>query len=111
MDGNLIVDHQGNLGFNTPGYLDYVKWGYYNWSGSGFSTTSRKVRLRNPTIVADPTGSKYTAADVRTVLATDGTSSASTAPTPATSTVASSTGGTAPTSSGGVCSTITCAAQ
>ena len=40
----------------------------------------RKVRLRNPTLVQDPTGSKYTASDVRTIL-TGGTSSTSTAAT------------------------------
>ena len=33
MDGTQIVDHQGNLGFNTPGLSDYFKFGYYNWSG------------------------------------------------------------------------------
>ncbi|MCD6043575.1 MAG: repeat-containing protein, partial [Burkholderiales bacterium] len=78
LDGNLIVNHQGNLGFNTPGYLDFVKWGYYNWT-SGFASP-RKVRLRNPTLVADPTGSKYTASEIRTIL-TGGTSSTSTAAT------------------------------
>jgi hypothetical protein len=68
IDGNQVVDHRGNLGFNTPGYLDYVKWGYYNWSGSGFSGASRKVRLRGQTIVQDPSGGKYTAADLRGLL-------------------------------------------
>lgn len=77
LDGNLIVNHQGNLGFNTPGYLDFVKWGYYNWT-SGFASP-RKVRLRNPTLVADPTGSKYTASQIRTILT--GTTSTSTAST------------------------------
>ena len=32
MDGERIVDHRGNLGFNTPAHRDYVKFGYYNWS-------------------------------------------------------------------------------
>lgn len=77
LDGNLIVNHQGNLGFNTPGYLDFVKWGYYNWT-SGFASP-RKVRLRNPTLVADPTGSKYTASQIRSILT--GTTSTSTAST------------------------------
>jgi len=61
MDGTLVADHQGNLGFNT-GVKDYVKFGYYNWSS--FSST-RKVHLRAPVIVADPTGSKYKPEDLR----------------------------------------------
>jgi hypothetical protein len=63
MDGKQIVDHKGNLGFNTPGYNDYMKFGYYNWSG-GFNST-RKVLLRKPTIVLDPTGSKYSVEALR----------------------------------------------
>ncbi len=63
MDGVQIVDHQGSLGFNTPGYLDYMKFGYYNWS-SAFDSP-RQVLLRSPLLVADPTGSKYQAADLR----------------------------------------------
>jgi hypothetical protein len=62
-DGAQIVNHQGNLGFNTPGYKDYMKFGYYNWS-SAFSST-RKVLVRSPVIVADPTGSKYKPEDLR----------------------------------------------
>jgi hypothetical protein len=58
MDGKQILNYNGNLGFNTPGYKDYMKFGYYNWS-SGFNS-ARKVMLKKPTIVADPTGSKYT---------------------------------------------------
>ena len=61
-DGVQIVNHQGSLGFNTPGYKDYIKFGYYNWSSF---TNSRKVLLRSPVIVADPTGSKYTAEALR----------------------------------------------
>jgi hypothetical protein len=63
MDGRQIVNHKGNLGFNTPGFNDYMKFGYYNWS-AGFRT-SRKVLLQKPTIVLDPTGTKYTAAALR----------------------------------------------
>ena len=74
LDGNQIVNHQGNLGFNTPGYLDFMKWGYYNWT-SGFSSP-RKVRLRNPTLVQDPTGSKYTPSAIRSILTGGGTSRA-----------------------------------
>jgi hypothetical protein len=61
-DGEPIVDHQGSLGFNTPGYRDYIKFGYYNWSSFA---TSRKVLLRSPMIVLDPSGSKYSAEDLR----------------------------------------------
>jgi hypothetical protein len=67
MDGTQIVDHQGNVGFNTPGYVDYLKFGYYNWSGSAMGATARKVLLRSPTLVADPTG-KYAAEDLRAHL-------------------------------------------
>ena len=110
MDGNLIVNHQGNLGFDTPGYLDFMKWGYYNWT-SAFASP-RKVRLRGPTLVADPTGSKYTAADLRAVLTGEGSSSATAGATSGISSTADSTGSTGgSTSGGGVCSTITCAAQ
>jgi hypothetical protein len=56
MDGQQIVDYTGPIGFNTPGYNDYAKFGYYNWSS--FSS-SRKVLLRAPILVQDPTGSKY----------------------------------------------------
>lgn len=94
LDGNQIVNHQGNLGFNTPGYLDFMKWGYYNWT-SAFSSP-RKVRLRNPTLVQDPSGSKYSASQIRSIL-TGGTSSAGTSD--GTSTTAST---------GGVCSSASC---
>jgi hypothetical protein len=63
VDGTQLVNYTGNLGFNTPGFKDYAKFGYYNWS-SGFNS-SRKVLLRSPVLVADPTGSKYAAADLR----------------------------------------------
>ena len=63
-DGTLIFTHQGLLGYITPGYKDFFKFGYYNWSGSSFAST-RKVLLRSPVIVADPTGSKYQPEDLR----------------------------------------------
>jgi hypothetical protein len=66
MDGEMIANHTGNLGFNTPGFSDYAKFGYYNWT-SGMNS-SRKVLLQSPTIVADPTGSTYTADQVRSLL-------------------------------------------
>jgi hypothetical protein len=56
MDGQQIVDYKGPIGFNTPGYRDYAKFGYYNWSSFD---SSRKVLLRSPVLVSDPTGSKY----------------------------------------------------
>ena len=100
MDGELIASHTGNLGFNTPGFKDYAKFGYYNWS-SGMNS-SRKVLLQSPTIVADPTGSTYTAEQVRTLLGNGGSTSASTG----TTSITSST-----TTTGGVCSTALCVAS
>ncbi len=64
-DGNLIVDYKGNLGVNTSGYKDYFKFGLYNWSS--FSAP-RKVMLQAPTMVLDPTGSKYDAATLRAYI-------------------------------------------
>jgi hypothetical protein len=63
-DGTQIFTHQGILGYITPGYKDFFKFGYYNWSGSSFAST-RKVLLRSPVIVADPTGTKYGPEDLR----------------------------------------------
>jgi len=56
MDGQQIVDYSGPLGFNTPGYKDYAKFGYYNW---GSYDSSRKVLVRSPIMLKDPTGTKY----------------------------------------------------
>ena len=69
MDGEQIVNHHGSLGFNTPGYNNYAKFGYYNWSDAAMASNPRKVLLRSPTIVADPSGSTYNAEQVRTLLA------------------------------------------
>jgi predicted phosphodiesterase len=66
MDGERIVNHRGNLGFTTPGYNDYVKFGYYNWTSAMSSV--RKILLRSPTIVADPSGDKYSAEQLRACL-------------------------------------------
>lgn len=63
MDGNQIVNHSGPIGYNT-GVKDYFKYGYYNWSGSAFASP-RKVLLRSPVLVADPTGSTYGADTLR----------------------------------------------
>jgi hypothetical protein len=62
MDGTQIVDYRGHLGFRTPGYRDYAKFGIYHWASFN---NPRKVLLHNPTIVLDPTGSKYSAAALR----------------------------------------------
>ncbi len=67
MDGEMIANHQGSLGYNT-GMTDYAKFGYYNWSGAAMGANPRKVLLRSPTIVADPTGNTYNAEQVRTLL-------------------------------------------
>jgi hypothetical protein len=64
MDGTQIVDHRGLLGYITPGYKPYFKFGYYNWSGSNFAST-RKVLVRSPVVVSDPTGTKYQPEDLR----------------------------------------------
>jgi hypothetical protein len=62
VDGQQIVDYKGSLGFNTPGYKDYFKFGLYNWMRY---SNPRKVMLHNPTGVLDPTGNKYDAASLR----------------------------------------------
>jgi hypothetical protein len=70
MDGNLIANHQGSLGYNT-GYKDYAKFGYYNWSESAMNGTARKVLLRSPTIVRDPTGQTYSLSQIRALLGSE----------------------------------------
>jgi hypothetical protein len=65
MDGTQIFNHQGTVGYNTGDARPYFKFGYYNWTS--FSST-RKVMLRSPVIVADPTGGKYTQADLRSYI-------------------------------------------
>jgi len=62
MNGNQIMDYTGPLGYSTPGFKDYAKFGYYNWSSFD---SSRKVLVRSPVVVNDPTGSKYQASDLR----------------------------------------------
>jgi hypothetical protein len=61
MDGAQIVDYSGLLGFNLPGDAQYAKFGYSN---SNAFTGSRKMLLRSPVLVADPTG-KYGQNDLR----------------------------------------------
>ncbi len=57
MDGTQIWNHTGTVGYNTGDARPYFKFGYYNWTSFA---SNRKVLLRSPVIVADPTGSKYT---------------------------------------------------
>ena len=59
---NQLMDYAGPLGYSTPGYKDYAKFGYYNWSSFD---SSRKVLMRSPVLVNDPTGSTYQATDLR----------------------------------------------
>src|SRR5205823_4731624 len=61
LNGQQVMDYSGPLGYYTPGYLDYAKFGYYNWSSFN---SSRKVLLRSPVLVKDPTGSRYQASDL-----------------------------------------------
>jgi hypothetical protein len=69
MDGERIVDHRGDLGFNT-GRNSYVKFGYYNWSEA--MSSSRRLLLRSPTIVADPVGEKYSAEQMKAIVGCGG---------------------------------------
>ena len=103
MDGQMIADYKGSLGYNT-GYTDYAKFGYYNWTASAMSSTPRKVLLREPTIVLDPTGTKYSPEQLRAHVGSSATTSAGTS----TTTIGSTSGTT--TSTGGVCSTALCVA-
>jgi hypothetical protein len=47
-----------------------MKFGYYNWT-SAFNSP-RKVLLRSPVTVNDPTGSKYSLEDLRAYLTQGG---------------------------------------
>jgi hypothetical protein len=79
MDGQQIVQHPGStptscspsstvpvgkLGFDTPGFQDYAKFGYYTWAGND-NAAERQVLLRSPVVVADPSGNKYDAQNLR----------------------------------------------
>jgi hypothetical protein len=67
MNGQQITNYQGSLGYDT-GYKDYAKFGYYNWTASSMNGAARKVLLRSPTIVADPTGETYTLHQISALL-------------------------------------------
>ena len=43
MDGQMIANHQGSLGYNTG--MRTSQFGYYNWSGAAMGSTPRKVLL------------------------------------------------------------------
>jgi hypothetical protein len=64
-DGTQIFNHVGPVGYQTGSHKPYFKFGYYNWSSF---KSPRKVLLRSPIVVADPTGSKYTHADLRSYI-------------------------------------------
>ena len=53
MDGGRIVDHRGDLGFNTDGN-SYVKFGYYNWSEGRSSIRARRPRRPARTSASSP---------------------------------------------------------
>lgn len=61
LDGVQVVNYSGNIGFNTPGHMDYQKFGIY--ISQPFSTP-RRLLLRNPITVFDPSG-KYSPAILR----------------------------------------------
>ena len=65
-DGTQVMNYKGSVGYNTGSVKPYMKFGYYNWNG--FSGT-RKVLLRSPVVVVDPTGSKYTFQALRSFVA------------------------------------------
>lgn len=62
LDGNEIWNYEGKIGFQTPGHKDYFKFGYYNWSADFASR--RKVHVRSPIVVRDPSGAKYGVEDL-----------------------------------------------
>ena len=67
MNGQQIANYQGSLGYDT-GYKDYAKFGYYNWTANSMNGAARKVLLRSPTIVADPTGETYNLDQISALL-------------------------------------------
>jgi hypothetical protein len=67
MNGQQIANYQGSLGYNSS-YKDYAKFGYYNWTASSMNGTARKVLLRSPTIVSDPTGQTYTLEQISALI-------------------------------------------
>ena len=70
MDGERIVDHRGDLGFNTGAATAMSSSA--TTTGSEAMSSSRKLLLRSPTIVADPAGEKYSAEQVKAILGCGG---------------------------------------
>ncbi len=66
MDGELKMDFQGAVGYDHQ-HKPYFKFGFYNWT-SGLNT-GRRIILRNPVVVIDPTGDKYKHADLVRLIA------------------------------------------
>jgi hypothetical protein len=67
VDGKKITAHEGPLGYPTPGFKDYLKVGYYNWSRFD---SPRRLLVRSPMLVLDPTGEKYQPDDLRALATT-----------------------------------------
>jgi hypothetical protein len=67
-DGREIARHEGHLGYNTGSDKYYAKFGYYNWSNGAMNSAVRKVLLRSPVIVRDPTGATYSEPQLRALL-------------------------------------------
>jgi hypothetical protein len=65
MDGVQIANRSGPVGLYTPGFKDYFKAGFYNWSGTQKVKT---VMLRSVVVVNDPTGGKYNPEDLRAFI-------------------------------------------
>ena len=51
-----IADHTGPVGLYTPGFTDYFKSGFYNWSDT---KSVKKLLFRSFVMANDPTGDKY----------------------------------------------------
>lgn len=65
IDGAQVFDYAGPVGYDTPGTKPYFKFGYYNWSGL---TSPRRLLMREPCVVLDPTGSKYSHDMLRSLI-------------------------------------------
>jgi hypothetical protein len=65
MDGVQIANRVGPVGLYTPGFTDYFKAGYYNWSGT---KVVKKLQFRSFVMANDPTGTKYKPEDFRAFI-------------------------------------------
>jgi hypothetical protein len=67
MNNQQIANYSGSLGYvNSP--KDYPKFGYYNWTEESMNSIPRKVLLREPHVVIDPTGDTYSLEQLTTLL-------------------------------------------